>query len=148
MQSNSAIGSFLDEVTKWQKRLQLVEAVLESWVSVQEKWVQLDEIYSGADVRTALAHEANMFAVMSKDFRLLMRATEKNTNVLQSCSRKGTPYFFQYSKMFNFIIFLNFHIDLHSNCTICIGHILYILGHIIINYIFILRSATNARKNG
>nr|XP_039248070.1 LOW QUALITY PROTEIN: dynein beta chain, ciliary-like [Styela clava] len=89
MQSNSAIGSFLDEVTKWQKKLQLVEAVLEAWVSVQEKWIQLDDIYSGADVRTALAHEANMFAVISKDFRLLMRATEKNTNVLQSCSRKG-----------------------------------------------------------
>nr|XP_018669149.1 uncharacterized protein LOC104266158 [Ciona intestinalis] len=89
MQSNSAIGSFLDEVTKWQKRLHLIEAVLEAWVSVQMKWVQLDDVYSGADVRTALAHEANMFAVMSKDFRLLMRATEKNTNVLQSCSRKG-----------------------------------------------------------
>nr|CAB3238693.1 dynein heavy chain 8, axonemal-like [Phallusia mammillata] len=89
MQSNSAIGSFLDEVTKWQKRLHLIEAVLEAWVNVQSKWVQLDEIYSGADVRTALAHEANMFAVISKDFRLLMRATEKNTNVLQGCSRKG-----------------------------------------------------------
>ncbi|CAK8694749.1 unnamed protein product [Clavelina lepadiformis] len=89
MQSNSAIGSFLDEVTKWQKRLHLIEAVLDAWMTVQIKWVQLDEVYSGADVRTALAHEANMFAVMSKDFRLLMRATEKNTNVLQSCSRKG-----------------------------------------------------------
>jgi len=47
MQSNSAIGSFLDEVTKWQKRLHLIEAVLEAWISVQSKWVQLDEIYSG-----------------------------------------------------------------------------------------------------
>lgn len=47
------------------------------------------DLHPGADVRTALAHEANMFAVISKDFRLIMRATEKNTNVLQSCSRKG-----------------------------------------------------------
>lgn len=49
MQSNSAIGSFLDEVTKWQKKLQLIEAVLEVWMRVQEKWVQLEDIYSGCD---------------------------------------------------------------------------------------------------
>ena len=47
MQSNSAIGSFLDEVTKWQKRLHLIEEVLDAWVTVQIKWVQLDEVYSG-----------------------------------------------------------------------------------------------------
>lgn len=50
MQSNSAIGSFLDEVTKWQKKLQLIEAVLEVFMRVQEKWVQLEDIYSGWDV--------------------------------------------------------------------------------------------------
>ena len=56
MQSNSAIGSFLDEVTKWQKRLHLIEAVLDAWVTVQEKWVQLDEVYSGMNRTRTLEH--------------------------------------------------------------------------------------------
>ncbi|XP_053409232.1 uncharacterized protein LOC123561373 isoform X4 [Mercenaria mercenaria] len=89
MQSNSAAGSFLDEVVKWQKRLQTIEAVLSTWLEVQEKWVELEEVYSSADVRTALPHDANRFAIANRDFRLLMRATEKNPNVLQCCSRKN-----------------------------------------------------------
>ena len=44
MQSNSAAGSFLDEVVKWQKRLQTIEAVLSTWLEVQEKWVELEEV--------------------------------------------------------------------------------------------------------
>ncbi|XP_069115919.1 uncharacterized protein [Argopecten irradians] len=89
MQANSAAGSFLDDVLKWQKKLQTIEAVLTTWLEVQEKWVELEEVFSGADVRTSLSHDANRFAVVNKDFRLLMRATEKNPNVLQCCSRKN-----------------------------------------------------------
>ncbi len=44
MQSSSAAGSFLDEVTKWQKRLMTIEAVLSIWLEVQEKWVELEEV--------------------------------------------------------------------------------------------------------
>lgn len=44
MQSNSAAGSFLDEVIKWQKRLQTIEAVLQEWLEVQEKWVEMEEV--------------------------------------------------------------------------------------------------------
>ena len=44
MQSSSAAGSFLDEVMKWQKRLQTIEAVLTTWLDTQEKWVELEEV--------------------------------------------------------------------------------------------------------
>ena len=44
MQSSSAAGSFLDEVIKWQKRLQTIEAVLTKWLEVQEKWAELEEV--------------------------------------------------------------------------------------------------------
>ena len=40
-------------------------------------------------MRAALSHDANRFAMVNKDFRLLMRATERNPNVLQCCSRKS-----------------------------------------------------------
>ena len=44
MQVSSAAGSFLDEVLKWQKRLQIIEAVLTNWLAVQDKWVELEEV--------------------------------------------------------------------------------------------------------
>nr|XP_022320176.1 dynein beta chain, flagellar outer arm-like isoform X6 [Crassostrea virginica] len=89
MHSNSLAGSFMDDVVKWQKRLQTIEAVLRTWLDVQELWIELEEVYSSTDVRTSLSHDANRFAVLNKDFRLLMRATEKNPNVLQRCTRKN-----------------------------------------------------------
>ncbi|XP_064650622.1 uncharacterized protein LOC135502065 isoform X3 [Lineus longissimus] len=89
MQSSSAAGSFLDEVMKWQKRLQTIEAVLAVWLEVQEKWAELEEIYSGTDVKMSLSHDATVFSAINRDFRLLMKATEKNPNVLQCCSRKN-----------------------------------------------------------
>ncbi|XP_056010102.1 uncharacterized protein LOC125667097 [Ostrea edulis] len=89
MHSNSLAGSFMDDVVKWQKRLQTIEAVLRTWLDVQELWIELEEVYSSTDVRTSLSHDANRFAVLNKDFRLLMRATEKNANVLQRCTRKN-----------------------------------------------------------
>ncbi|XP_052060514.1 uncharacterized protein LOC127700861 isoform X4 [Mytilus californianus] len=85
----SSAGSFLDDIIKWQKKLQQIEAVLVMWLEVQDKWIELEEIFSGADVRTSLSHDANRFAVVNRDFRLLMRATEKNPNVRQCCERKN-----------------------------------------------------------
>ena len=44
MHGSSAAGSFMDEVVKWQKRLQTIEAVLSIWLEVQDKWAELEEV--------------------------------------------------------------------------------------------------------
>ncbi len=71
MQSSSAAGSFLDEVLKWQKRLQTIEAVVTAWLDVQEKWIELEEGYTKLDfaikqwrigICTLRWHEMEMFA--------------------------------------------------------------------------------------
>lgn len=40
----SSAGSFLDDIIKWQKKLQQIEAVLVMWLEVQEKWIELEEV--------------------------------------------------------------------------------------------------------
>ncbi|XP_020627063.1 dynein beta chain, flagellar outer arm-like isoform X2 [Orbicella faveolata] len=87
MLSGSAAGSFADDIMKWQKRLQTIEAVLTVWLDVQEKWIELEDVFSSLDLRIAMPHETNLFSAVNRDFRILMRATEKNPNVLQACSR-------------------------------------------------------------
>ena len=44
MLTGSAAGSFTDDILKWQKRLQTIEAVLTVWLDVQEKWVELEDV--------------------------------------------------------------------------------------------------------
>lgn len=40
----SSAGSFLDDIIKWQKKLQQIEAVLVMWLEVQDKWIELEEV--------------------------------------------------------------------------------------------------------
>lgn len=44
-------------------------------------------MFSSLDLRIAMPHETNLFSAVNRDFRILMKATEKNPNVLQACSR-------------------------------------------------------------
>jgi len=46
MLNGSSAGSFADDIIKWQKRLQTIEAVLTVWLEVQEKWVELEDVSS------------------------------------------------------------------------------------------------------
>ena len=39
-----AAVSFTDDLQKWHKRLQTIEAVLRVWLNVQQLWVQLEEV--------------------------------------------------------------------------------------------------------
>ena len=45
------------------------------------------QVFSSLDVRIAMPHETNLFSTVNRDFRILMKVTEKNPNVLQACSR-------------------------------------------------------------
>ena len=47
MLTGSAAGSFADDIMKWQKRLQTIEAVLTVWLEVQEKWIELEDVRTG-----------------------------------------------------------------------------------------------------
>jgi len=40
----SSATSFDDELSKWHKQLQTIEAVLITWLKVQQLWVQLEEV--------------------------------------------------------------------------------------------------------
>ena len=45
------------------------------------------QVFSSLEIRIAMPHECNLFSAVNRDFRILMKATEKNPNVLQACSR-------------------------------------------------------------
>ena len=44
MVGGSAASSFADDIIKWQKTLQNLEAVLNLWWEAQQKWIKLDDV--------------------------------------------------------------------------------------------------------
>lgn len=45
LQADSGIGTFMDDVYLWQKTLQMVEVLLHLWAEVQERWIELEEVW-------------------------------------------------------------------------------------------------------
>uniref|UniRef100_A0A8C5WK28 Dynein heavy chain n=1 Tax=Leptobrachium leishanense TaxID=445787 RepID=A0A8C5WK28_9ANUR len=89
IQPHAESGSFLDEVTKWQKRLKVIETTVHLWLLVQEKWTQLEEVFSTLAFRVAVPREAALFADVHHHFCRLMKSVEENPNILQNCMRRG-----------------------------------------------------------
>ncbi len=47
----------------------------------------MQQVYSLPELRVALSQESGVFQVASHDFSLIMKATERNPNILQCCQR-------------------------------------------------------------
>ena len=107
-----AATSFADELHKWHKQLQTIEAVLVVWLKVQQLWVQLEEVcmvslsramscklcvycppinflcmqvYQSSDLQQHLSSYAFSFANADREFKDLMSLTAKNPAVLAVC---------------------------------------------------------------
>lgn len=81
------VGAFVDRVRKWEKTLNLVSECLETWFTVQKKWVYLEGIFIGAeDIRQQLPEEAKRFDAIDKLYKTIMTTTSKNPNVVDACS--------------------------------------------------------------
>ncbi|XP_031759446.1 dynein heavy chain 11, axonemal [Xenopus tropicalis] len=79
---------FIEQVTSWQKRLNLADSVIYIWMEVQRTWSHLESIFIGsADIRNQLPGDAKRFKGVDADFKDLMFETEKIRNVLDATNR-------------------------------------------------------------
>ena len=63
------IGPFLSVVQTWEKSLSLISEVIDIWIVVQRKWMYLESIFVGGDIRSQLPEEAKKFDNIDKSFR-------------------------------------------------------------------------------
>ena len=75
------------KVADWERDLNLVFDVIESWMAVQRKWIYLESIFSSEDIRIALPEEAKKFNKTDINYRKIMDNVAKNPNVLSCCVR-------------------------------------------------------------
>lgn len=89
MSASQFIGPFLGTIQKWEKSMQTILDVIEAWIELQRKWMYLEGIFVGGDIRIQLPEEAKKFDDIDKTFRKIMLDTSKRLNVLECCSIVG-----------------------------------------------------------
>ena len=100
MSASQFIGPFLGTVQKWEKAMQTISDVVEAWIELQRKWMYLEGIFVGGDIRTQLPEEAKKFDDIDKTFRKIMLDTSKRLNVLECCSVPGINFNFKIHYIF------------------------------------------------
>ena len=85
MASSRFIGPFLNTVQNWEKTLSLISEVLELWMQVTRKWMYLEGIFIGGDIRSQLPEEAKKFDQLDKMFKKIMAETSKDPNIRKAC---------------------------------------------------------------
>jgi dynein heavy chain len=95
MAGSQFVGPFLMQVQKLEKSLANIGEVIDEWLSVQRKWMYLEGIFVGGDIRSQLPEEAKKFDDIDKSFRRIMLETAKRPNVMECCNAPGRLVEFQ-----------------------------------------------------
>lgn len=69
MSASPFIGPFMNTVRKWEKNLMLISEIIDEWLAMQRKWLYLEGIFIGGDIREQLPEEARKFDEIDKSFR-------------------------------------------------------------------------------
>ncbi|KAH8382819.1 hypothetical protein KR009_005420 [Drosophila setifemur] len=89
MGASQFIGPFLETVNKWERTLALISEIIDEWLGVQRKWLYLEGIFIGGDIRTQLPEEARKFDDIDKSYRRIMVDCAKNPLVVPFCTIPG-----------------------------------------------------------
>ncbi|XP_036777654.2 dynein axonemal heavy chain 10 [Manis pentadactyla] len=79
------VEPFLQTVHKWEKTLSVIGEVIEIWMLVQRKWMYLENIFIGGDIRSQLPDEAKKFDNIDKIFKRIMGEALKDPVIKRCC---------------------------------------------------------------
>lgn len=91
MLTSRHIGPLRDEAAAWAIKLKEIGEVLEQWLTVQNLWQHLEEVFSHSGTAKDLPQEYNRFARVDKSFMKMMKRAYETRNVLQCCVGGDVP---------------------------------------------------------
>ncbi|XP_063051673.1 dynein axonemal heavy chain 10 [Engraulis encrasicolus] len=85
MAGSRFVGPFLATVQTWEKSLSMISEVIEVWMLVQRKWMYLESIFIGGDIRSQLPEEAKKFDNIDRTFKKIMADSVKDPGIKRCC---------------------------------------------------------------
>lgn len=70
------------KVNMWEADLNLISDCIDQWMVVQRNWMYLESIFASDDIRQQLPEEAKKFSKTDTNYKKIMEATAKQSNVL------------------------------------------------------------------
>lgn len=89
MLGNRYVSEIRGLVEEWDKKLRLVQDVIDEWLICQKQWMYLENIFSAPDIQKQLPRETTKFQAVDRFWRELMLRTNKNPLVIDSCVSEG-----------------------------------------------------------
>jgi dynein heavy chain len=79
------VRAIKSRVTQWEKDLNTINDVIDTWMLVQRKWQYLESIFGNDDIKMQLPEEAKKFGRTDQAFVKIMVATAGQPIVLHCC---------------------------------------------------------------
>ncbi|XP_015260407.1 PREDICTED: dynein heavy chain 10, axonemal [Cyprinodon variegatus] len=85
MSASRFVGPFLDTIQQWENNLSLISETIEVLLTVQRKWIYLESIFIGGEIRLQLPEEAAKFDDIDKKFQEIIYEAAKCPNIEHCC---------------------------------------------------------------
>ncbi|XP_076855598.1 dynein axonemal heavy chain 17-like [Brachyhypopomus gauderio] len=90
LMTSKYIAHFLEEVSRWQRKLSTADSVISIWFQVQRTWTHLESIFIGSeDIRSQLPEDSKRFDGIDIEFKDIMAEAVTTTNVIQATNKEG-----------------------------------------------------------
>jgi dynein heavy chain, axonemal len=89
------IGPFLKTVQKWERTLALISDIIDEWTVTQRKWLYLEGIFVGGDIRSQLPGEAKKFDDIDRTFLKIMEECAGDPRIVNVCTVENRLVQFQ-----------------------------------------------------
>ncbi|XP_046962283.1 dynein axonemal heavy chain 2 [Vanessa cardui] len=94
MKSTKYVEPFIKEVDYWEKSLGYVAECIEISLQVQRRYLYLESIFSGEDIRKQLPNEVKVFDALTADWTEITSNMYAGKNAVEACLYKPAPYLF------------------------------------------------------
>ncbi|KAM3963696.1 LOW QUALITY PROTEIN: dynein heavy chain 2, axonemal kl-2 [Aphomia sociella] len=94
MKSTKYVEPFIKEVDYWEKSLGYIAECIEISLQVQRRYLYLENIFSGEDIRKQLPSEVQIFDGLTADWTEITSNMYAGKNAVEACLYKPAPYVF------------------------------------------------------